>query len=100
MIIVRNVFQLKFGKAKEAVSLWREGIETAKRKGHLSGEARVLTDLVGPSYTLVVEFPAESLAEYESSSLATMADPDWRAWYPKFVPLAESAYREIFQVAE
>jgi len=100
MIIVRNVFQLKFGKAKEAVALWREGIETAKRKGHFTGDARLLTDVVGSSYTLVVELPAESLAEYEASSQATMSDPDWRAWYPKFIPLAESGYREIFQVVE
>jgi len=100
MIIVRNVFQLKFGKAKEAVALWREGIETARRKDQVSGAARLLTDLVGPSYTLVVEFPAESLAEYEKSSQLVMSDPDWQAWYPKFVPLAESAYREIYRVAE
>jgi hypothetical protein len=28
MIVVRNVFRLKFGKAKEAVALLKEGIAT------------------------------------------------------------------------
>jgi len=26
MIIVRNVFQLKFGKAKEGTEVWKEGL--------------------------------------------------------------------------
>ena len=31
MIVVRNVFRLKFGKAKEAVALFKEGIALQKR---------------------------------------------------------------------
>ena len=33
MIVVRNVFQLKFGRAKEAIDLWKEGLTLAKRLG-------------------------------------------------------------------
>ena len=33
MIVVRNVFRLKFGKAKEAVALLKEGIAIQKRAG-------------------------------------------------------------------
>ncbi len=31
MIVIRNVFQLKFGKAREAVALMKEGIAIQKR---------------------------------------------------------------------
>jgi hypothetical protein len=100
VIVVRNVFQLKFGQAKAAVSLWKEGIETAKRNGHLPKDTRLMTDVVGPSYTLVFETTHESLADWENASQNIMKDSDWRAWYPKFVQLAESSHREIFQIAD
>ena len=31
MIVIRNVFRLKFGKAKEAVALMKEGLAIQKR---------------------------------------------------------------------
>ena len=31
MIVVRNVFQLKFGKAREAVAVMKEGVAIHKR---------------------------------------------------------------------
>ena len=34
MILVRDIFQLKFGKAKEAIALWQEGKEIAREVGH------------------------------------------------------------------
>jgi len=33
MIVVRNVFQLKFGKAREALALWKEGRALFQRLG-------------------------------------------------------------------
>ncbi len=54
MIVVRNVFRLKFGQARQAVALWREGREVMRRAGS-KGSPRLLTDLVGQSYTLVFE---------------------------------------------
>ena len=56
MIAIHNVFQLKFGKAREAVALRKESPAIQKRA--LAGadfSARVLTDVTGPFYTLVLE---------------------------------------------
>lgn len=100
MIVVRNVFQLKFGRAKEAADLWKQGTAIVHRAVPGQGGTRLLTDLVGRSYTLVVENSFESLTDFEKSSQALMANPEWREWYPKFQPLAESAHREIFNVVE
>ena len=46
MILVRNVFRLKFGKAKEGVALLKEGIAIQKRAG-VEMNQRLMTDLVG-----------------------------------------------------
>ena len=98
MIVVRNVFRLKFGATREARELWREGAGFLTRAG--MREVRILTDLVGPFYTFVVESSHDSLAEWESSAEREMGSAEWRAWYQRFTPLVESGYREVLTVAD
>lgn len=99
MTVIRNVFRLKFGKAREAVPLIKEGVAIQKRAG-ATFSARVLTDLTGPFYTAVLEITVASLAAFESEAPKLMADPDFQANYQKLVPLVESGYREIFTIVE
>ena len=99
MIVVRNTFQLKFGQARPAVALWKEGRDTLKRLG-MKGDQRLLTDLVGPSYTLVFENTFESLSAFERDTKLVMGNAEWRAWYDRFIPLCESASREIFTIVD
>ena len=99
MILVREVFQLEFGKAKEAVALWQEGIRILQKAGY-SYNPRLLTDVTGPSYLLVLESTFPGLAEYEKQLKEGLTDPQWRERYPKVVPLVESSRREIFTVVE
>lgn len=56
MILVRNVFRLKFCQAREAIAAWKEGTAIAERSGVGGGRYRLLTDLAGPDfYPLVME---------------------------------------------
>jgi hypothetical protein len=101
MIVVRNVFQLKFGKAKEAVTLVKEGMAIQRRA--LTGvdfSTRVLTDVTGPFYTLVLELTVPNLGAFESFAPRLFGDKDWQANYQKLAPLVESGYREVFTVVE
>lgn len=100
MIVVRNVFRLKFGKSREAVALWKDGHALAGRLGFATGSMRLLTDLVAPFYTLVVEHGFESLADYERQTRALMGNQQWKDWYAKVVPLIESGEREIFTLID
>ena len=97
MIVVRNVFRLKFGKAKEGVELWKEGMALAKRLG-FKGSSRILTDLIGPFYTVVFEITFSSLADFEGSAKQLMSSPEWQALYQKVSAITESGYREVFNV--
>ena len=99
MIVIRNVFRLKFGKAREAVALVKEAVAIQKRAGS-SFTPRVLTDLTGPFYTVVLELTVPSLAAFEAEAPRYMADKDFQANYQKLVPLVESGYREIFTLVE
>ncbi len=98
MIVVRNIFHLKFGKAKEAIAVWKEGMALNKRLG--MPESRLLTDLVGPFYTIVLETPFESLSAWENTGKNVMGSEEWRLWYQKLTALTESGYREIFSIVE
>jgi hypothetical protein len=99
MVLIRNVFRLKFGKAREAVALIKEGAAIQKRAG-ANFSARVLTDLTGPFYTVVLELTVPSLSAFEAEAPRFMADKDFQANYQKLVPLVESGHREIFTVVE
>lgn len=99
MIVVRNVFRLKFGQARPAIALWKEGRVIMKRINP-NAAPRLLTDVVGPSYTLVFEDIYENLAAFEQASRLVMGNDEWRAWYQKFLPLVDSGSREIFNVVD
>jgi len=98
MILVRNVFRLKFGKARDAREAMKHLIAINRRLG-FAQETRVLTDVTGPFYTLVLEMSFPSMAELERGQ-STMSDAEWKDAYAKFVPLVESGHREIFSVVE
>jgi hypothetical protein len=100
MILVRNVFKLKFGKTREALSVFKEMQAHAKKMGSGMAPSRLLTDIVSSFYTLVLEHTFKSLADFEASSQGMMSDPEWKAYYQKGLPLVESGYREIFTIVE
>src|SRR4029077_20019301 len=101
MVVIRNVFQLKFGKAKEAIALTKEGLAIQKRA--LAGadfSTRLLTDLTGPFYTLVLELTVPNMSTFESYTPRLFGDKEWQALYQKLAPLVESGYREVFTIVD
>ena len=98
MILVRDIFNLKFGKAKDAKALLNEARDLNKKYGF--DATRALTDLTGPSYRLVLESQWDSLGKWESSMKEGLGATEWQKWYQKFVPLVDSASREIFSVVD
>lgn len=98
MILVRDVFQVKFGKAKDAVAAWKEGIALMKNT-YGAAAPRLLTDYIGPSYyTLVFESTWETLADFEKQSTAAMSNAEWKTWYARVGPLMDGGHREILKI--
>ena len=101
MVVIRNVFQLKFGKAREAVALVKEALAIQKRAlAGLDFSTRLLTDVTGPNYTLVLELTMPNLATFETNTPRLFGDKEWQANYQKMVPLVESGHRDIFTIVE
>ena len=99
MILVRDIFQLKFGKAKDAIAGVKQFKPLAEKNGY-KGEVRFMTDLTGRFYTLVMESTYASMSEYESFLKQTQRTEEFSAWYKGFVPLVESGSRELYTVVE
>jgi hypothetical protein len=101
MIVIRNVFQLNFGKAKEAVPLAKEALAIQKKAlTGLEFSTRLLTDVTGPFYTLVLELTVPDLASWETNAPRVFADKDFQANYQKMAPLVRTGYREVFTVVD
>jgi hypothetical protein len=97
MILVRDIFQLKFGRAKEAIELLKQNMGNIQnQKGR--GPDRLLTDLTGQFYTLVMETTFDDMADYEQSLHKVFESSDWQKGYKKFAELIESGRREIFTI--
>ena len=99
MIVVRNTFRLKFGKTREALAILKEGMAIQKRAG-VDVSQRLLTDLTGTFYTIVLELTVPNLAALEATMPKVMGDKDWQANYQKLTPLVESGRRDIFTIVE
>ena len=99
MILIRDIFYLKFGKAKDAKALLPELSELKKKFGFNKG--RTLTDLVtSHSYTLILESEWKDIASWESKMTEGLGAAEWGQWYQKFMPLCDSAGREILNIME
>lgn len=103
MIVVKNVFRLKYGQARPALAAFKE-MQPLMKKHSVAKDTRVMTDLVGPAYTLVMEQIFTSLAEFEAEGVKIMSggplSDEFRAGYQKFTPFVESGYREIYTLVE
>ena len=99
MILVRDVFRVKFGKAREALALWKEGLALNRKFGYNAKSTRILTDLVGDYYTLVFESTFDSLSDWEKAGKSVTTSAEWLSWYEKIIAATETGHREIFTIA-
>ena len=98
MIIERNIFHLKFGKAKESIAIWKEILESAKTSDITKQEMRLMSDISGPAYTLVVEVHIKSYVDINPKNLLWATHPRFQELYQKFIPLCDRAHREYYRI--
>ncbi len=92
MILARQVFQVKYGHMDEVLAALKSMPESAQRD---MGGTRVLTDISGMNFTLVIETKAESVDAYWNS-LQEMFKEEGNASQPDpFMNLIESGLSRI-----
>lgn len=96
MFLVRDVFELKFGKAKDFIALYSANIETMEKQGHILD--KMYSNYTGKYYTFVMEHEVESINEYEETLNKSFQDKEYESFYAKLLPLIETGHREILKV--
>lgn len=96
MILVRDVLQIDPMQMKAA----REVVQQSETMLATTGYPRpkMMTDLTGDFYRLVLEGEFADLASYEREMTKTMAHPDWQAFYGKLRPMVKGGSREVFTI--
>ena len=73
MILVRLVFQAKFGHAAEVVAGFKQGAEIARSAGGKGPRhVRILTDLSGPFDTVVQELKSAAIGAFIGGVLGVL----------------------------
>lgn len=99
MIVVRDIFRLKFGQSKDAMPLWKEAAQLLRTSGYGAVNVRLLTDLAGPAYyTVVLESTFNSLSDFEKAFGDARDNAPWKGIYAKIIPLTEEGRREILSI--
>ncbi|MDP2950500.1 MAG: hypothetical protein Q8P22_13325 [Chloroflexota bacterium] len=94
MILVRDIFQAKYGKGGELVALFKE----ARQKWPEGFAGRILTDLSGSFFTVVTETELANLGAWERRMAEMFALPDFGDWFARMTPLVESGRRELYTI--
>lgn len=97
MILVRDVFQAKYGMGDELVQMFKEIYKMMGEAG-MPQEATILTDLSGPFFTIVTETKAESIEAFQSNLREGFSRPEFGEWFGRMMPLVESGRREFYSV--
>ncbi len=98
MVLVRLVFQAKFGHAGELVAAFRQGAEAMAGSAMRPRHVRILTDLSGPFDTIVEELEFDCLEDYINGQAAVFADPAFREMMQQTVGQMEGGSKEYYTI--
>jgi len=95
MILVRDVFQVKFGHMDKVLS----ALEVARQNNpDRPTTLRVLTDVSGNMFTLVFETKAESVDAHRERMLVAFEDPEMAKAMAEIGQYFESGHREYYNI--
>ncbi len=100
MLLVRDVFQAKYGKGDDLVALFQEIIDRWQHGEHtveMLG-SRILTDASGPFFTVVTELVVGDFGAWEQFMAEEFAMPEFGDWFARMTAITESGRREFYRV--
>jgi|ERR1044072_130245 hypothetical protein len=98
MIIIRDVFRCKPGKAKVLIEQFKTAMPLMIGEENM-GKMRILVDAVSTYWTVVIESEAESLAEFEKRTSEMEPSAEAEKAMEGYMDNVDGGYREIFRVA-
>jgi hypothetical protein len=84
---------------RDALALWKEYLEMAHRMDN-SIQARLLTDLTGNGYCIILELTYEAYADLEPRKCKLTQLTGWPEFYRQFIPLCEGSERTLYKLEQ
>ena len=98
MLIMQARFHLKFGKAKEALALWKQIAEEFAKSGTGEHHYRMISDLSGRAYTLTWEIHIKNFNEINPMNYYWAINPRVGELYREVVQYCSSGSQEIYRI--
>ena len=95
MVIVRYEFQVKIGQMDNALALIEKARDERQELGNIN---RILTDISGSHFTLVIEGSGESVDAIRSAMMASVEDPELAEYMGAMMQMIESGHRTFYNV--
>lgn len=94
MILVRQVYHLKFGMSEQAVKLLKELLQEFMP----DTRAMILSDISGRDFTVVLEGEFESLQNWEDQRQEGYRNPEFADWFGQFQDVVETSFTELYNI--
>ena len=99
MLLIREVFHCKPGQVRPLVEKFK-GMNKVMERMNL-GKARIMTDVSAERYwTLVVEFPVNSMGEFEKMMSDPNTGKEFEVVMKGYHEFVQSGRREIYKIEE
>lgn len=96
MLLIREVFNAKPGKAAELVKKFKQVIPFMEKEGLKN--TKVMTDFVAKYWTVVIESETEELAKFEKEVRGFTSKPEVKEIMKDYMTLVDGGYREVFKI--
>lgn len=97
VIVVREVYKVYKWQIQPAVKLiQRYGALLADRG--VGSNPRILTDLGGEMFQIVIEIETESMAQWESSRRELFKQPEFQVWFTQLLTVVNAGSHEFYRV--
>jgi hypothetical protein len=97
MLIIRETFRCKPGKAGALIEKFKAMNELSEKRGLRT--SRILVDAVSTYWTVVAEFETENLTAFEKEMENYASDEELGAVMAGYHDLIDGGHREVFRVA-
>jgi hypothetical protein len=96
MIVDRTILNAKWGRIDELKEIFKGFFEAEQPAGVMGG--RILTDLSGRFFRLIVETEFENLAAWENWRANEFSKPEFAEMFAKTAELVESGAQEFYTI--
>ncbi len=97
MLLIRDVFRCKPGKARQLAEMFKKTIPSMEKEDGFR-HSRVMVDYAASYWTVVLEAEIEDISQFDQHMNTYGARPEVKKALEGYHDLVEGGYREIYRI--